>query len=67
MSDSKDWNVAERETHMRDNPTLDECAAMGATHYAYGWAPNPWGHWSDERKAAYVKGFEEARRKDKSA
>ena len=51
-------NFAEVEARMRDNPSLEDCRQMGQTHKSYGWSPRPWGHWCDERKAAYHEGFE---------
>jgi hypothetical protein len=58
-------NFAEREAHIRDNPTLDECISTGRTHAAYRWASSPWGHWTDEQKAAYRQGFLETIAQDK--
>ena len=55
---TNDWNVAEREERIMNNPTLEECYKTGRLHkQAYGWTPCPWGHWSDERKAAYMSGY----------
>jgi len=50
-------NFAEIERKLRDEPTLDMCRAHGRTHKAYGWARSPWGHWTDEQKAAYNEGY----------
>lgn len=50
-------NFAERETYMQGQPELKDCRRMGSTHKAYGWAPSPWGHWTEDRKAAYMEGY----------
>jgi|GEM_PF-5491824 len=58
-------NWAENDRRLIEAPTLESARRMGATHCAYGWACTPWGHWSDDHKAAYREGFEEAMRKGK--
>ena len=60
---TEEINYAEREAKLRDNPTLEECYRQGSTHAAYGWSRNPWGHWTDEQKAAYETGWHEYRRR----
>jgi hypothetical protein len=55
-----DRNWAEHDKQIQDNPTLEQCEATGRTHKAYDWACTPWGHWNDEQKAAYVRGFKQA-------
>lgn len=54
-------NYAERERQVRDEPTEESCYRMGQTHFAYGWARTPWGHWSDEHKAHYYRGYDDAK------
>lgn len=55
-----DWNVAEREKRLWENPTLAECERMGSTHYAYGWSATP--RWPEpERQEAYRRGYEKAK------
>jgi hypothetical protein len=49
-------NWAEHDRRLRDEPTLEECRGQGASAAGYGWSPVPWGHWSDEQKAAYYEG-----------
>lgn len=52
-------NYAELEAQLQNNPTLEQCRRMGSTHAAYGWSKAPWGHWSEEQKAAYAEGWDE--------
>ena len=54
-----DRNWAEHERTMRDNPSLEDCRKLAISHRGYGWSRRPWGHWSDEQKAAYDKGYAE--------
>lgn len=56
MTQERNW--AEWDKLMRDNPTLEHCYNQGHTHAAYGWGRKPWGHWSQEQKDAYAKGYE---------
>lgn len=53
----KDRNWAEHDAQVRDNPTLEQAEGTGYIHAAYGWSCTPWGHWSEEHKAAYQKGY----------
>lgn len=53
---TKDINFSELERYMQ-NPTIEDCFKNGHTHAAYGWSQRPWGHWTDEQKASYVKGW----------
>jgi len=53
-------NFAEIEQRLRDNPSPEDCYRHGHTHYHYGWSRRPWGHWSDEQKADYNRGYEAA-------
>jgi hypothetical protein len=55
---TKEINWAENDRRIIENPTLEDCRRMGSTHKAYRWAPSPWGHWTDEQKAAYYEGFD---------
>lgn len=38
-----------------DRPSTTDPGRLHKT--AYGWTPSMWGHWSDERKAAYMDGY----------
>ncbi|MBY0560049.1 hypothetical protein [Hyphomicrobium sp.] len=62
-NDSGEVNFAEREARIRDNPSMDDCYATGRSHFGYGWACTPWGHWSDEQKEAYRAGYQAAKQK----
>ena len=53
-------NYAERERQLMNEPTIADCERMGSTHFHYGWSKNPWGHWTDEQKEAYQRGFSRA-------
>lgn len=57
MAEERNW--AEHDRQIRDNPSLEDAEKTGAAHAAYGWACSPWGHWSEEHKAAYRRGFEQ--------
>lgn len=50
-------NFAENDRRLQDNPTDQDCFLQGQTHFHYGWSRRPWGHWSDEQKAAYDRGY----------
>jgi hypothetical protein len=34
-------NFAELQKQLDTNPTLEQCARQGSTHFAYGWGRNP--------------------------
>lgn len=56
----KEVNFAEIERRMCHGPSLEDCRRQGQTHRAYQWGPRPWGHWSEEQKAAYMQGYHSA-------
>ncbi len=56
-------NWAENDRRLIEEPTRETAARMGSTHFAYGWACTPWGHWTEDIKQAYHNGFDEAKRK----
>ncbi|CAA2141409.1 hypothetical protein [Hyphomicrobium sp. ghe19] len=56
-------NYAELEERLQTNPTLAMCERQGSTHRAYGWAPNPWGHWTAMQKAAYMQGYNDHKKR----
>jgi len=60
---TKEVNYAELEQQLQENPTLEMCRRQGSTHHAYGWARTPWGHWTDEQKAAYYQGYDDHKKR----
>lgn len=57
-----DVNFAENDQRIMNNPTDADCRRLGSTHFAYGWARTPWGHWTDAQKALYFEGYDEAKK-----
>lgn len=55
MTQERNW--AEHDRKLRENPSLEEAAALGRSHSGYGWSCTPWGHWTEEQKAAYTNGW----------
>jgi hypothetical protein len=53
----KDWNVAEREHRLFNNPTDADCYDTGIIHKAYGWSSNPIGL-TDAQKQLYRRGYD---------
>ena len=62
MTRKPEINFAENDRKLRDEPTLEQCRAQGRTAAAYGWSAVPWGHWSEEQKAAYREGHAEEKK-----
>lgn len=55
-------NFAENDQRIMNNPTDADCRRLGSTHFAYGWARTPWGHWPDDKKALYFEGYDEPKK-----
>ena len=54
-------NYAESDKRIRDNPTKVDCRRLGSTHFHYGWARSPWGHWTEDQVALYNEGYDAAK------
>jgi hypothetical protein len=51
-------NYAELQARFdRGEFTDAECERLGSTHRAYGWSCTPPGHFTEDQKAAYLRGF----------